>query len=271
MANRGGFMVKKIKESTLVRTHKDEIKEELKNNSIVLSFAVAIVIIGFFSIFYDAGTGLLIGVALSAILLSIIQCFSNGNTMLNILPIFTILLFGFFEKFILKIPVVNLLLNNHMQYFIIFLAFSLAFIIQAYKNVLYKHQLKKDKLDANNNKNKMMLAQLSTDIKLVNLANRIKKVSEDRGIFDTQVDRAVNDLLDYIESESFIANIKSSLILKGEEENKTEFNIEEIEEAILMSRGIDTEDTLKEKTNNDVSLDETEPEEDPFDFDFKFD
>lgn len=264
-------MVKKIKESEFVRTHKNEIRDELKNNSIVLSFAVAIVIIGIFSIFYNAGTGLLIGVALSSILLTIIQCYSNGNTMLNILPIFTILLFGFFEKFIVKIPVVNLLLNSHMEYFIIFIAFSLAFIIQAYKNILYKHQLKKDKLDANNHKNKMMLAQLSTDIKLVNLANRIKTISEERGIFDTQVDKAVNELLDYIESESFITSIKSSLIVKGQEENKTEFNIEEIEESILMSRGVDIDLESSDKKNNDVSLDETEPEEDPFDFDFKFD
>ena len=63
--------------------HKEEIKEELKNNSIVLSFAISIIIIGIFSIFYKNSNSLLIGIAISSLLLTLIQCFSNGNTMLK--------------------------------------------------------------------------------------------------------------------------------------------------------------------------------------------
>ena len=85
--------MKKTKREIFMDEHKVEIKEELTNNSIVLSFAVAIIIVGIFSIFYDSGNGLLIGIALSTLLLTFIQCFSNGNTMLNIFPIFTMLVF----------------------------------------------------------------------------------------------------------------------------------------------------------------------------------
>ena len=200
-------MKNKSKRQIFMEEHKDEIREELKNNSIVLSFAVAIIVIGIFSIFYDAGNGLLIGIAISTLLLTIIQCFSNGNTMLNILPIFTMLVFGFFEKFILKIPVLNLLLNKHLQFFIIFIAFALSFFTQAYKNILYKKNLRRQRLEFNNHKNNMMLAQLSTDKKMVSLANQVKKVAEDRGMFDSQLNQSIRSLIDYIDAESFVTNV----------------------------------------------------------------
>ncbi len=264
-------MVKKSRREIFMERYKDEIREELKNNSIVLSFAIAIVVIGLFSVFYNAGNGLLIGIAISTLLLTLIQCFSNGNTMLNILPIFTMLVFGFFTDFIVKIPVLNLLLNSHLEYFIIFLAFALSFFTQAYKNILYKHDLRKQELDANNNKNKMMLTQLSSDKKMVSLSKNIKKVADDRGIFDNQLHKSIDELIEYIDSESFVTTVKSSLVVKGKEEKKTTFDIEEIEESILMSNGVNREREINAKKNNDISLDETEPEEDPFDFDFKFD
>ena len=261
----------KTKREIFMEEHKEEIREELRNNSIVLSFAIAIVIIGIFSIFYNAGNGLLIGIALSTLLLTIIQCFSNGNTMLNILPIFTMLVFGFFDDFIMKIPVINLLLNEHLQYFIIFISFALSFITQAYKNILYKHDLHKQELSENNNKNKIMLADLSTNKKTLNLANKIKRIADDRNIYDSQLNGAIDDLIDYIESESFVTTVKSSLVMKGKEEKKTVFDIEEIEESILMSSGNNRDREINAKKNNDISLDKTEPEDDPFDFDFKFD
>ena len=263
--------MKKSKRKMFMEEHREEIQEELKNNSIVLSFAVAIIIVGIFSIFYDSGNGLLIGIALSTLLLTFIQCFSNGNTMLNVLPIFTMLVFGFFDTYLAKVPGVKVLLNENVQNIIIFSAFSLSFFTQAYKNILYKHALRKQVLEANNNKNKMMLAQLSTDKKIVNLAKRIRKVSEDRGVFDTQVNSAINELVDYIDAESFVTNVKSSLIIKGREDKKTTFDIEEIEESILMSNGVSREREINAKKFNEQSLDETEPEEDPFDFEFKFD
>ena len=253
--------------------HKEEIKAELTNNSIVLSFAIAIVIVGFFSIFYDTGNGLLIGIAISTFLLTIIQCFSNGNTMLNILPIFTMLVFGFFQKSIENIPVLNVLLKENLRNFIIFIAFSLSFITQAYKNIIYKHSLKKQELVANSNKNKMMLAQLSSDKKMVSLANRIKKIADTQGVTDSHIHNAIDELVDYIDTESFVTTIKSSLILKGTEEKKSTFDIEEVEESILMSNGVNSGRDINAQKNNNQSLDQTEPEyeEDPFDFDFKFD
>lgn len=264
-------MENKSKRQIFMEEYNAEIKEELKNNSIVLSFAITIVIIGFFSIFYDCGNGLLIGIAISTLLLTIIQCFSNGNTMLNILPIFTMLVFGFFQKSIENIPVLNLLLKENLRNFIIFIAFSLSFFTQAYKNILYSHSLKRKELIANKNKNKIMLAQLSTDKKMVHMANRIKRAVEEKGLFDSNITKSVDDLVEFIDSESFITTVKSSLILKGSEERKSTFNIEEVEESILMSNGVNSERDIIAQNNDIKSLDQTEPEEDPFDFDFKFD
>ena len=121
--------------------HREELKEELKNNSIVLSFAISIIIVGIISIFYSNNQSLLIGIAISSLLLTLIQCFSNGNTMLNILPVFTMLMFGFFDTSISSIPVFNVLLDKNNSNFIIFLASSLTFLTQAYKNILFKHDL----------------------------------------------------------------------------------------------------------------------------------
>ncbi len=276
--------MKKNRFSNFMQEYREEIQRELKNNSIVLSFAIAILLIGFFSCFYDTGNGLLIGISIATFLLTIIQCFSNGNTMLNILPIFTLLLFGFFQKSMEHIPVIRLLLEDNLRNFLIFLAFSLSFITQAYKNILYRHSLKVKDLVANDHKNKMMLAQLSTDQKMIHLAENVKNVAENRGVTDYRVTRAIDELIDYIDSESFVTSVKSNLILKGSHEKKSTFDVEEVEETILMSNGVKEKvenapskkkfdfgerHHLSEK-NNRKSLDETEPEEDPFDFDFKF-
>ena len=139
--------------------YKEELKEELKNNSIVLSFAISIIIIGIISIFYKNSNSLLIGIAISSFLLTIIQCFSNGNTMLNILPIFTLLIFGFFQKSIEHIPIINVLLKEEYANFIIFLSFSLTFLTQAYKNIIFKYDVKKVTVNFNKDKNKANFIQ----------------------------------------------------------------------------------------------------------------
>ena len=136
--------------------HREELKEELKNNSIVLSFAISIIIIGIISVFYTNNNSLLIGISISSLLLTLIQCFSNGNTMLNILPVFTLLIFGFFQKSIESIPIINTLLNQQFTNLIIFIAFSLTFLTQAYKNIIFKHDLKEANVKYNEEKNKMI-------------------------------------------------------------------------------------------------------------------
>ena len=58
-------------------TYKEELQEELRNNSIVLSFAISIIIIGIISIFYQNNSTLLVGIAISSLLLTLIQCFKD--------------------------------------------------------------------------------------------------------------------------------------------------------------------------------------------------
>ena len=96
-----------------------------------------LIIIGIISIFYQNSKTLLIGIAISSFLLTIIQCISSGNNILNIFPIFTLLLFGFFPKTIENIPGINILIKDEYCNLIIFISFALTFFTQSLKNILY--------------------------------------------------------------------------------------------------------------------------------------
>ena len=69
--------------------------------------------------------------------------------MYNILPIFTMLILGFFQKSLENIPVINVLLKEQYKNFIIFIAFSLTFLTQAYKNIVFNHKIKEQLINYN--------------------------------------------------------------------------------------------------------------------------
>ena len=215
--------------------YKEEIKSELKNNSIVLSFALSIIVIGIFSIFYKNSTSLLIGIALSSLLLTIIQCVSNGNTMYNILPILTMLVFGFFQKSLENIPVINVLLKEQYTNFIIFIAFSLTFLTQAYKNIVFNHKIKEQLINYNIEKNKRIYAQLEVIKTIKDKTNKIISLVDNKNITQNELKQELEELEEYVENQAFVSNVKSSLIVKGSEENKSTFNIEEVEESIKLN------------------------------------
>lgn len=239
----------KKKTENEVFDYKEELKEELKNNSIVLSFAISIIIIGFISMFYENNHSLLIGIAISSLLLTIIQCFSNGNTILNIFPIFTLLIFGFFEKSIKSIPVINILLQDKYANFIIFLAFSLTFFTQAYKNILFKHSFKEEKVHYNEEKNKMIYSELQIIKNIKEKSRNIKKIINHKNIHDEDINIAIKELLKYIDNEGFISNVKATLITRGSEDKKVTFNIEEVEESIVLNSDLNR--------NRDINATET--------------
>ena len=218
--------------------YKEELKSELKNNSIVLSFALSIIVIGIFSIFYKNSTSLLIGIALSSLLLTIIQCVSNGNTMYNILPIFTMLIFGFFQKSLENIPVINVLLKEQYTNFIIFIAFSLTFLTQAYKNIVFNHKTKEQLINYNLEKNKLIYAQLEVIKTIKDKTNKIISIVDNKNATSKELKQELEELEEYVENQAFVSNVKSSLIVKGSEENKSTFNIEEVEESIKLNSSI---------------------------------
>lgn len=243
--------------------YREEIKEELKNNSIVLSFALSIIIIGIFSTFFKANNALLIGIAISSLLLTLIQCFSNGNTMLNILPIFTLLIFGFFQNSLENIPGINVLLKDNFRNLIIFIAFSLTFLTQAYKNVVFKHALKRQLLESNQEKNKLIYSQLEIIKNVSQKTLKIKKTAEEKGLYDITFNKAIDDLKGYVEEETFVSNVKSSLLIRGTETKKSTFKIEEIEESIVLNSGLGRQRTVtaNEFINFATSRDKEEEKE----------
>jgi len=231
--------------------YKKEIESELSNNSIVLSFALSIIIIGIISIFYQTSNTLLIGIALSSLLLTLIQCISNGNTMLNILPIFTMLIFGFFPKTIESIPGIKVLVKEEYRNLIIFLAFSLTFFTQSYKNIIYKHKLEKSLVEYNREKYKMITSQQEIIKNINQKCSNIKRISEEKGLYDLNFNKAINELNEYTKNESFINNVKSTLITKGSEEEKSTWSIEEIEESILLNSGVTSRKINATKTSEE--------------------
>ena len=231
--------------------YKEEIKSELKNNSIVLSFALSIIVIGIFSIFYKNSTSLLIGIALSSLLLTIIQCVSNGNTMYNILPIFTMLILGFFQKSLENIPVINVLLKEQYKNFIIFIAFSLTFLTQAYKNIVFNHKIKEQLINYNIEKNKRIYAQLEVIKTIKDKTNKIISLVDNKDITQKELKQELEELEEYVENQAFVSNVKSSLIVKGSEENKSTFNIEEVEESIKLNSSIIKNRKIKATTSSE--------------------
>ena len=84
----------------------------------------------------------------------------------------------------------------------------------------------------------MIYAQLDVIKNIKDKTKRIKKIMEEKGLKNADVERAMKDLLNYVEDETFISNVKSTLITKGSEDKKVTFNIEEVEESIMLNSGI---------------------------------
>lgn len=206
-----------------MKKYKEEIKEEFSNNSIVLSFALCIIVIGILSIFFKTSSTLLIGIAIASLLLTIIQCVSEGNTLLNILPVFTLLLFGFFEKSIAKIPLINLLVDDNISYFIIFLSLAITFFTQSYKNIIYKHKVREQLTTYNKEKNSIVYNQLEVLKQISEMTHEAKNKSSDKDSF--------KEIVKYVDQEVFVSNVKNSLINTG----NSNYNIDEVEESIKLN------------------------------------
>ena len=212
-----------------------ELREELMNNSIVLSFGICIIIIGIFSMFYKSDNTSLVGIALSTLLLSIIQCFKNGNSLLNILPIITLFLFGFFHDSINKIPVLNILLQDNYRNLVIYLAFGFSLFFHVFNNVRSRNEKRVVYTLYNTEKNKLF----STNFKVIgNMSNKldnIKKVIEENNIKDRDLNNTIEEMSTYIEEETFLNSIKSNLIVKSSQDEEQKFNMDEVEESIAQT------------------------------------
>ena len=83
-------------------------------------------------------------------------------------------------------------------------------------------------------------------------AEKLKKITKEKNINNTYLDRAIEDLIDYVDDESFVSHVKSTLITKGSEDKKVTFNIEEVEESIMLNSGM----VRTREINVDSGLDE---------------
>lgn len=233
-----------------------EIREELMNNSIVLSFGICIIIIGIFSMFYKPDNNLLVGIALSTLLLSIIQCFKNGNSLLNILPIIILLLFGFFHDSIEKIPVLNILLKDSYRNLIIYITFGFSLFFHVFNNIRSRYEKRMTYTLYNSEKNKLF----STNFKVIGNMNtkldNIKKVIEKNKIKDKDLNSAIEEMSAYIEEEIFLNSIKSNLIVKSSQDEEQSFNMDDVETSITQTYDSKNARRINALLNNNLKTEE---------------
>ena len=151
--------------------------------------------------------------------------------MLNIIPILIMLIFGFFSESFEEIPIINIFSNSNVCNLVVFISLSVSFIVQSVRNIKYNHNYKKQQIKYNIEKKKLVLSQLSTMNEIEKNIVNLKKVNRN----DKTYTKKLDELAKYIEEETFTSSVKTSLIVKGSEENKTEFDIEEVEESLLLS------------------------------------
>ena len=229
-----------------------EIKEEIFDNSMLLSYSISIIIIGIFSFFYKENNSLIIGIALSTLLLVIIQCFIDGNNILNIIPIIIMILFGFFQEQINNLLGLDVALKDNIKNLIIILALSSTFIVLTIKNISCKLKIKKQTYISNNEKNEIIKSNLNILEKLGENVDEIQDYIDDNNA-DKEIKKMIRELRRNIDSEVTVNNVKSTLIHKGNMEDVKEFNINEIEQTIVQCYGTNRyrkiNAVVKEKNN----------------------
>ena len=251
----------------ITKQYSKEIKEELMNNSIVLSFALCIIIIGIFSLFFTTNNSLLVGIALSTILLTIIQCFDNKNTILNIFPLLIMLFFGFFNESIEKVPVLKELLNDNICHLIIFISFGCMYITRSYINIKQKYKERKQTNETKQEQNKIISSHLKTIQNISDKTKLIEEIIKENNINIKELNDVTDELTKYAETEEFVSSVKSTLITKGREKQKESFDIEEIEESIMLYQGLKRERKInalvdeEELEEYEIDVEETNKEE----------
>ena len=80
-------------------------------------------------------------------------------------------------------------------------------------------------------------------------SRNIKKIINHKNIHDEDINIAIKELLKYIDNEGFISNVKATLITRGSEDKKVTFNIEEVEESIVLNSDLNR--------NRDINATET--------------
>lgn len=233
-----------------------ELKEELMNNSIVLSFGICIIIIGIFSMFYKSDNTLLIGIALSTLLLSIIQCFKNGNSLLNILPIITLLIFGFFHDSIEKIPVLNTLLKDNYRNLIIYLSFGFSLFFHVYNNIRSRYEKRIAYTLYNTERNKLFSTNFKVIGNINNKIDNINRIIKEKNIKEKELNEAIEEMSNYMEEETFLNSIKSNLIVKSNQDEEQSFNMDDVEESIAQTYDSKKARKINALINNNLKTEE---------------
>ena len=209
-------------------------KEEIKENGFKVSFGIAIIILGIFSIFYKTNNSVLIGISISSFLFILCDSMKNNNKLWYIIPLTIMLIFCVFPQ----VKILNFLLKEAVSNTIVFISFGLSIILNSY--ISYQERLKHAKEMMYENGRYLNLTQndMENSIKIMSSVNRVLQICNDENIESAELIHEIDKLASYSDRKVIIARVRKEMVEKGLNKNKNVFNVDEIEEVLLKNSGI---------------------------------
>lgn len=217
-------------------------KAEIRENGFKVAFGISIIIVGIFSIFYDTGNTVLVGISLSSVIFSMIDAIPNRNNLWYILPLSVLLLFSIFPN----LPFIKLFLDTRFNNLIVFISFGTTFIINYYTSFTERIKRAYDKLQEDKKNSQLSESQLSNCAIILNSIVKIKEICIKDNIINSKLNAAIDELFKYAQEEKILSSIRNDLIFLGIKNNFTNFNISDIEK-ILIDRSGFTRGKIDEK------------------------
>lgn len=216
--------------------------EEIKENGFKVAFGIAIIIVGIFSIFYDTGNSILVGISISALLFTFIDAIPNRNNLLYIIPLGLLLIFCIFPQVPFIKPLYDVKFNN----FIVFLSFGVTFIINSYTSFNDRLKQSFNKLHEDKKNASISESQLVNSIIIMNSLVKIRDICDKDDIHNNKLNFELDELFKYAQEEITLSSVRRDLIYLGIKNNSTKFTSEEIEK-ILIERNNFSRSKIDEK------------------------
>lgn len=222
----------------------DEIDVKCKNtkkeiiserNKFSFSLGIVIVVIGILSFFLDCSNNVLIGVSISSLLFSIINCFFNENSKMQIIPLLVLMTFLIYPEGIEKIPVIKILLNPKLNNAIVFISLGMNFVLNYIIEIDQEFSNKAEIIETIGSIYDSIINGLESHIIIKEIIIKINKILIKKKIYDEELTEEINKLSNFCEEELFVNEVKSKLAKIGNDKNTLQYTMGEIEDAIYQS------------------------------------
>ncbi len=216
------------------RMRRESRREAFEKDGFQLAYGITIILLGGLSLYFDTPKSVLLGVSMSALLFTIVNTLSPRKSYFHFFTISVLLVFCIFPNMKYFEP----LLEDKIYHSILFFSFGLIFLISSistYKNILNN---KRKTYEYLNDISSMVVNQFEHDISLLKELSKIKDSNRIESI-----DKVISNTQDYIQNEYIVCKTKYDLALKGQEEVKSSFSLNEIEASLQKTMIPEKEET----------------------------